>query len=232
MDTLASELVAVKRRTGIRDSYRPINVHGGTVWPKPLPTLTGPEAIAVAKRLWRDATGKAWPGKWQLTSGNRRTWPDGMTFMVNPDQGWRGMVHDLSHAAHNRLVGRVSQYVPITVKTPGGRAFLRREMVVSETKRDNYRTASKRPHSDDHVLIEKRMISMILERGWLDGRFREIPKPKPTVRERNEASVVAAIPRWEAKAQKAAADLKRAKKKLTELKAKKRYYERHIVFTL
>lgn len=84
-----------------RQHYRLID----RLWPPgPLPALTGPEAIAAARRLWRLATGKSWPGTWKAGRGNHRTYPrPGRVFLVNPGQGWHDLVHDLSHAAHRRV---------------------------------------------------------------------------------------------------------------------------------
>lgn len=55
------------------------------------------------------------------------------------------------------------------------------------------------------------------------------PRPKLSVRERNEAKVDAGLVRWTAKLKKADADLKRATKKLAELRAKKKRYQKEIV---
>lgn len=68
---------------------------------------TPQEALDAAKKLYTVAMeGKTWSGKWELTSGNRYTWPRYGTFRVNPDQrggGWHELVHCISHYAARRL---------------------------------------------------------------------------------------------------------------------------------
>lgn len=83
------------------EHYRFVN----SLWPSTIPKLDGPEAISAAKRLWRVATGKPWKGKWVLTSGNRfNAYPDHRRgFPVNAPGGWHRLVHDISHAAHQRI---------------------------------------------------------------------------------------------------------------------------------
>lgn len=76
------------------------------VWPQgPLPKLDPAEAVSAVRRLYTKFAGKTFPGDFEATSGNRRTWPYykdrgafmRLTYRVNPDQGWRDLVHDVSH---------------------------------------------------------------------------------------------------------------------------------------
>lgn len=80
------------------------------LWGGAKPVLPPEETLAAAKKLWRHATGKPWPGKWELTSGRRYTWPRRGTFYVNPDRtgawnppGFRDVIHLIAHYAHRRL---------------------------------------------------------------------------------------------------------------------------------
>jgi len=72
-------------------------------WPKELPALRPEEAVRAARRLWRFATGKTFRGEIKKTSGNRYTWIIRGIMVVNASRGWRDLVHDLSHCAHNRI---------------------------------------------------------------------------------------------------------------------------------
>lgn len=76
------------------------------VWPSgPLPKLDPAEAISAVRRLYTKFAGKPYVGRFKATSGNRRTWATFQAgkkrmewvYFVNPDQGWREMVHDVSH---------------------------------------------------------------------------------------------------------------------------------------
>jgi hypothetical protein len=87
------------------------------VWPDPVPVPSGPEAIAGARKLTRlaltlgppNGIRRVPPKKFKLTSGNRYTWANAGTFMVNPDHqslsfgGWSAMVHDIAHWAARKL---------------------------------------------------------------------------------------------------------------------------------
>lgn len=83
----------------IRDKYETMN----TAWPDVLPKITGQEAIAAIKLLYRFAGVKIGKRKWIITSGNRRTRSYFHEYHVNPDQGWRLIVHHVSHATNRRL---------------------------------------------------------------------------------------------------------------------------------
>jgi len=121
-------------------------------WPENVPELTGPEAVAAAKRLYRFAMKRAWKGTWKLTSGRRYTWPRGRTFYVNPARGdglhggWRDLVHMMSHYCHREQFPRA------------------------------------KPHGANHHFLEKEMVAYVIKSGWLDGRLRPklgTPRPKP-----------------------------------------------------
>lgn len=76
------------------------------LWGGHKPVLSPEETLAAARKLWRHATGKAWPGKWAVTSGRRHTWPRRGTFHVNPNRyggGLRQVIHLIAHYAHRRL---------------------------------------------------------------------------------------------------------------------------------
>jgi|GEM_PF-1534014 len=74
-------------------------------------------------------------------------------------------------------------------------------------------------HGGDHARLERRMIGQVLRRGWLEGKLKRAPKPKPEIDPRAEklARCEAAIVRWERKlgrAQRALAKLKRKRARL------------------
>lgn len=85
-----------------KDWYARVN----QAWPVgELPQLTAEEAIKSARRLFR------WAGVpvpvCLVTSGNRNNWgvrnswtPGGYDFRVNPEKGWRELVHGVAHWAH------------------------------------------------------------------------------------------------------------------------------------
>ena len=71
-------------------------------WPKDMVAPTEQEAIAGTRRLYRKATGRPWSGAVEITSGNRHTWIYRGCLRINP-ASWKGIVHDISHLAHQRL---------------------------------------------------------------------------------------------------------------------------------
>jgi hypothetical protein len=83
-----------------KEWYRRVNA----TWPTgPLPALTATEAERAARRLYRFGMKKTWTGPVKITSGRRYTWIRWGTMVVNPEQGWHGLVHLLSHYCHDRL---------------------------------------------------------------------------------------------------------------------------------
>jgi hypothetical protein len=111
METITTQ-EQTKRTNHIRAKYERVN----GAWPVgDLPKPSGQEAVAGAKRLYRHFMGRAWKGKWALTSGNRFSYPRGSTYYVNPDfrgEGWKQIVHFLSHAVHSRLYPQHSGHAP------------------------------------------------------------------------------------------------------------------------
>lgn len=67
--------------------------------------------MLAARKLYRHAMGRNWEGngrRWEVTSGNRFTWPKGSVFYVNPDRrrgerGLRDIIHLMAHYCHRRL---------------------------------------------------------------------------------------------------------------------------------
>lgn len=72
-------------------------------WPDSPPPLTADEAVRAGRKLYRFVTRKTWTGRVRATSGRRRSWVRYQTIVVNPDQGWGDMIHDLSHDLFYRM---------------------------------------------------------------------------------------------------------------------------------
>src|SRR5215510_8471555 len=71
-------------------------------WPANMPELTDDEAIAAVKKLLRRFKVK-FKGSYRIGTGNRHTWPRRGVYTVNPSNGWRRLVHSVSHYAHRKL---------------------------------------------------------------------------------------------------------------------------------
>lgn len=114
------------------------------------PILSPEESLAAAKKLYRHAMGIAWSGKWELTSGRRRTWPrwreDGNrmvhVFFVNHEKGLRDIVHLISHYCHRRL----HRY--------------------------------DKPHSIRQVRLEAKLTKFAISRRWHEGTLKKEPTPE------------------------------------------------------
>jgi hypothetical protein len=72
-------------------------------WPEHVPPLTAEEAIRAAKKLYRFAKKRVWRGAVRVVTGNRQTWVYPGEIAVNPQKGWRDLVHLLSHALYQGL---------------------------------------------------------------------------------------------------------------------------------
>lgn len=96
-------------RVTIAEWYRRVNA----AWPADVPKLSEREAIRAARRLYRFEFGKPWPEEHVLvSSGNRRVWIRRGFLVVNPDLGWKDLVHDLSHLFHYRRLPDVRPHGP------------------------------------------------------------------------------------------------------------------------
>lgn len=105
--------------------YQKIDIHAASpeAWPATIPALDGPEACKAVRRLWRKFLGAPCPYELRITSGNRTTWKSSSptvmrgrrvpTFNVNPEQGWRDLVHDLSHWFHRKLYPKKNPHNPL-----------------------------------------------------------------------------------------------------------------------
>lgn len=92
-------------------------------WPEgDLPPLTGPEAIKAARILYRLGLGTAEKRVFRLTSGNRYTYPKRGTWFVNPDKGWKALLHDISHYCHQRVNPKQPPHGP-------GHAYIERLLI-------------------------------------------------------------------------------------------------------
>lgn len=86
--------------TAARDLYAAIDLHDKAKpgWPDKVPTLTAVEAVRATRRLYRFALGETCMRTITVTSGNRYSgYGRRGAIMVNPDKGWRELLHDLSH---------------------------------------------------------------------------------------------------------------------------------------
>jgi len=160
-------------------------------WPDNLPVPTGQEAIAAVKRLYRFAMKRPFRGKFKLTSGRRYTYPRSGVYMVNPAGHHFGGWRDLVHD--------VSHHCHIKLW---------------RGKHEDFGH-----HDVRHRKLERDMVAYVIEHGWLDGKLRREPKPKPNPVTTRHTSVVRRIRTWESKA-------KRADNALRKLRRQLRYYEK------
>jgi hypothetical protein len=66
-------------------------------WPSSVPPLTAVEAEKAGKKLYRFIFGKSYNGEVKFTSGSHRTSYRHRVITINVENGWKGMVHSLSH---------------------------------------------------------------------------------------------------------------------------------------
>jgi hypothetical protein len=155
--------------------------HVNAAWPDNTPAPTPQEALSGAKRLYRLAMGRAYRGKWKLTSGRRHTWPRRGTFYVNPNRigwgfsGWKEITHSISHHAARRLHPHA------------------------------------RPHSGQHAFLERTLAEHVVKSGWLDGKLKRPEQPKAEVDQRaiRAVRVQARIDTWERKKRRAETALRK-----------------------
>jgi hypothetical protein len=78
---------------------------------------------------------------------------------------------------------------------------------------------NRRPHDWRHAAMEKRLIEAVVSGGWLNGKLRREPKPKPDLKTVRQQRIVARIKAWETKR-------KRAENALKKLYKQQTYYEK------
>lgn len=162
------------------------------------PILSGEESLVAARKLYLHAFGrKARKWKWELTSGNRYTWPRRGVFLVNPDKrqrdarGLRAIIHDMSHYCHSRL-------------NPNDSA-----------------------HSARQARLEARLVKFALDRKWHEGALKTEPKPEVVPEEKPKPDkVVLRYRRMVARRDKYARELARFERLAAKAEREVRQYER------
>ena len=160
-------------------------------WPRSYPMPTDQEAITGAKRLYRKAMGRPWPGKVKIVRGNRHTWIRFHGFvhvlLVNPNQsngfgGWRSIVHGISHYCHRRL-----------------------------NPRD-------KDHSDKQAYLEHDLTDYVLENGFLEGKLKSkaTPKKKTDPVQTRYLKMIERKKNWEKKLTRAQNALKKVKTEMRQ----------------
>lgn len=80
-------------------------------WPDNLPSLSPPEAMSAARRLYRWSLKRKWDGKVKLRAMRGRAVTFGPDVMwIDPRRGWGGLVHSMSHRVHLRKNGMRPDY--------------------------------------------------------------------------------------------------------------------------
>jgi hypothetical protein len=183
------------------ERYEAIDIHNGSVWPDPLPTLTEPEAIRAAKRLWRWAEGSTLQLPIVITSGNRYNWTawEGhqQVLRVNPSAGWPRLAHDLSHLFWRRA-------------NPGARPHEKgharfEAKLIKEILKRGYLNGALRDAPKADVPAE----ALSPEDAKLAVKLAEL------------ARIEAAIDRWSRKAE-------RARRAMNKLEGRRKYYARKV----
>jgi hypothetical protein len=163
-----------------REKYHAVN----SQWPAAVPELTGPEAIAAAKRLYRFAMKRSFKGKFQLVSGNRYTWIWSGKFLVNPKYTGRGAVngrHDLVHFISHLCSSRLH---------PNAKS-----------------------HGPQHHFLEKEMVEYVIRSGWLEGKLKRPKRAKASPVTIRAGRIEAGIKRWTAKLRRAETALRKLRRR-------------------
>jgi hypothetical protein len=159
------------------------------LWGGQQPVLSPEASLLAARKLYRHAMGKAWPRKWELTSGRRYTWPRSGVFYVNPDRrgfgnrGLRDIIHLMSHWCHRRL-------------HPGDK-----------------------PHSIRQLRLEAKLTKFAIARRWHEGAIEKEPKvaaepEKRVIIAQRYQRMVNRREKWAREAERAARLLEKAKREV------------------
>ena len=88
------------------------------VWPT--------HAISYVRAMWKAETGRKFPWKIRIGSGNRDTWLRSGVFTVNPTQGWHDVNHDMSHFIERRTTGKAHSDSQLRRERNGAHLIVRR----------------------------------------------------------------------------------------------------------
>jgi hypothetical protein len=168
------------------------------LWGGLRPVLSAEESVKAARKLYRHAMGKAWPGKWAVVSGNRHSYPRRGIFNVNPDRRWgerglRAIIHSISHYCHRRL-------------HPGDKPHSIRQLRL-EAKLTRFAVARWGAGAPPKIEVEPA------------AKIEAVVKPKPDVVVQRYQRMVARRDKW-------ARELDRAKRLLAKAEVEARTYER------
>lgn len=100
------------------------------IW-KPIPTkqmlnVWPSHAMSYVRAFWKAETGRKFPWKIRIGSGNRNTWLASGVFTVNPDQGWHDINHDMSHFIERRVTGAAHSDSHLRRERNGAHLIVRR----------------------------------------------------------------------------------------------------------
>jgi len=95
-------------------------------------------AMNYIRAMWKAETGRKFPWKIRIGTGNRHTWLRSGVFTVNPDQGWYEINHFMAHFIERRLTGEAHSNAQLRRERNGAhmivRKFLRDEPYVEPKK--------------------------------------------------------------------------------------------------
>jgi len=88
------------------------------VWPN--------HAMSYVRAMWKAETGRKFPWKIRIGTGNRRTWLHYQVFTVNPKQGWHDINHDMAHFIERRKTGGAHTSSQLRRERNGAHLIVRR----------------------------------------------------------------------------------------------------------
>ena len=95
-------------------------------------------AMNYVRAMWKAETGRKFPWKLRIGSGNRHTWLRSGVFTVNPEQGWYEINHFMAHFIERRITGAAHSNSQLRRERNGAhlivRRFLRDEPYVEPKK--------------------------------------------------------------------------------------------------
>lgn len=88
------------------------------VWPN--------HAMSFVRAIWKMQTGRKFPWRIRIGSGNRDTWLRSGVFTVNPDQGWYEINHSMAHFIERRTSGLAHSDKQLRCERDGATLIVRR----------------------------------------------------------------------------------------------------------
>lgn len=115
-------------------------------------------AESYCRAMYKKATGRKFPYKIRIGSGNRRTWVRSGVLTVNPDQGWHDINHDFTHWIERRTTGDAHSDNHLQLEREGA-ILIRRRFLTDGKPEEKPKPTTRDLQEKRAASVERRILS-------------------------------------------------------------------------